>query len=110
MVAIKRGDVWWVNVPPSRGSEIDKRRPAVVISNDMANQYANRVQVVPLTSNVEKIYPCDAEVMVGKKHSKAMADQIMTVDKKLLDKKMASISAKDMHKIEYAIRVQLHLL
>lgn len=44
---MKRGEVWWVNFNPSIGGEITKRRPAVIVSNDIANRYLNRIQVVP---------------------------------------------------------------
>ena len=54
---MKRKEVWWVNFDPSIGGEIQKQRPAVIVSNDLSNKHLNRVQVVPLTSKVQKIYP-----------------------------------------------------
>jgi len=61
---MKRGSVWWVEFDPSIGSEIQKTRPAVIVSNDTANKYLDRVVVIPLTSNVSRIYPGETVITV----------------------------------------------
>jgi len=107
---MKRGEVWWVNFDPSVGGEIRKKRPAVIISNDAANKYLNRVQVVPLTSRVERIYPSEAVVMVNDRRSKAMADQLTTVSKQRLINRAGGLTHADMRKVEHVVKVQLGLL
>ena len=107
---MRRGDVWWVNFGPSVGGEIKKQRPAVIISNNAANKYLNRVQVVPMASNVERVYPSEAVVMVKGKPSKAMADQLTTVSKQRLLDQAGVLSHDDMHKVEHVVRVQLGLV
>jgi mRNA interferase MazF len=106
---MKRGEVWWINFDPSIGGEIRKQRPAVIVSNDAANHYLNRVQVVPITSRVDKLYPSEAYVTFRGKKSKAMADQIATVSKHRLINSDGSISQSDMEGIGRAITVQLGL-
>jgi mRNA interferase MazF len=106
---MKRGEVWWINFEPSVGGEIRKRRPAIIISNDAANHYLNRIQVVPITSNIDKLYPSEAYVTFHGKKSKAMADQITTVSKKRLINSAGSISKTEMEGVSRAITTQLDL-
>lgn len=106
---MKRGEVWWVNFEPSVGGEIRKKRPAVIVSNDHANKYLNRVQVVPLTSKTDRVYPSEALVMIDGKEGKAMADQLATVSKLRLSTRVGVLSPVDLMKVGEAIKVQLDL-
>jgi mRNA interferase MazF len=106
---MKRREVWWVNFDPSVGGEIQKKHPVVIVSNDASNKFLNRIQVVPLTSKTDRLYPSEALVVFDGQESKAMADQLATVSKTRLIQRAGIISQEDMGKIVGAIKVQLDI-
>ena len=106
---MKRGEIWWVDFNPSVGGEIRKTRPAIILSNDAANKHLNRVLVVPVTSNIKRVYPGEVLVNIGEKVGKAMASQLTTASKKRLLRKMGTLSPDEMRLVEIAVKVQLGL-
>ncbi|MBU1753615.1 type II toxin-antitoxin system PemK/MazF family toxin [bacterium] len=106
---MNRGEVWWVNLESTVGGEIQKKRPVVIISNNDSNRFLNRVQVVPLTSKIDSLYPSEAYVILNEKQCKAMADQLTTVSKMRLINLEGRLSNSDIRKIEQVVKVQLEL-
>src|SRR5689334_12174859 len=106
---MNRGEIWWVNLEPSVGGEIQKQRPALIVSNDQSNQALNRLQVVPLTSNVQRLYSSEAYVTVRGRQSKALAHQLTTVAKSRLIDQVGRARDSEIRNVERAIRVQLGL-
>ncbi len=100
---MNRGEVWWVSFDPSIGGEIQKTRPAVIMSNDAANSMLNRVVVIPLTSKTARLYPGQAFVTLQGELRKAMADQVTTVSKLRLGNLIGSLSPKDLVLVENSV-------
>src|ERR1044072_415626 len=106
---MNRGEVWWIRFNPSIGGEIQKTRPAIILSNDRSNKYLNRVQVVPLTSKVDRLYPSEVFVTLEDKKAKALADQLTTVSKLRFVNLMDKLSDSDLRAVESAVKRQLDL-
>ena len=105
----KRGEVWWINFDPSIGTESSKTRPAIIVSNDISNEFLERIQAVPITSNITKVYPSETFVSVRGKKNKAAADQIATVSKLRLGNKIGRITEGELANLEFVVKLQLGL-
>ena len=105
----RRGDVYWVALDPTLGTEIRKTRPAVVVSNDSANSFGLRVVVIPLTSNLSSLFPGEALVTVGGKRARILGDQLRSIDKKRLRGRMGSLNRQDLLAVDEALRITLDL-
>ncbi len=92
---------------PSIGTEIKKTRPALIISNDISNRFSKRVQVIPATSKINKLYPSECYIKIKNKTVKLMADQIMTVFKERLSNKIGEITDKEIEELERVLALQL---
>jgi mRNA interferase MazF len=101
--------VWLVSFDPAIGGEIQKTRPAVVLSNDTANTLLNRIQVVPVSSQINRLYPAEAYITLNGERRKAMADQLTTISKLRLLRYLGSLSPEDLGGVVQAVFVQLGL-
>ena len=111
---MQRGDVYYANLDPSQGSEIQKTRPVVIVSNNAANRTSPLVTVLPVTSNVMRIFPFEVRLPAKDtglgKDSKALAQQVRTLDKGRLGLNAAGqVPATLMVKIDAALRLHLAL-
>ena len=95
---VRRGEVYWVHLDPTRGSEIKKTRPALVISPDDLNQVLPRVIIAPLTSKGQPL-GCRPEVRFQGKRARILLDQIRTVDRQRLGEKMGCIPLGRWHPV-----------
>jgi mRNA interferase MazF len=112
--AVNRGDVVRVRLDPSEGREIRKTRPAVVVSNPIACRYDSVVQVVPITGLKERpLRPYEARIESDSsglgKPSRAVANQIRTVARHRLSKRLGVLSTPELQALDRAIAIQLGL-
>jgi mRNA interferase MazF len=113
-----RGDIWLVEFEPVRGNEADKRRPAVLVSNDRANNVAARlgrgvVTVIPVTSNVARVYPFQVSLPAATTglsvDSKAQVEQVSSVAVERLSRAVGRVTPNEMAQIDDALRLHLDL-
>lgn len=93
---VSRGDIYWVELDPTIGSEIKKPRPCLIVSPDDMNGVLPRVIIAPITSQGQPL-GCRPEIIFNGKKGRILLDQIRTVDKKRLKNKMGEISLEDWH-------------
>ncbi|MGB5759112.1 MAG: type II toxin-antitoxin system PemK/MazF family toxin [Acidimicrobiales bacterium] len=115
---MRRGEIRWVDLDPVRGAESNKRRPAVIVSNDGANATASRlgrgvVTVVPVTSSTDRVYPFQvllvAEQTGLSRDSKAQAEQVRSVAVERIGARVGALSATDLAALDEALRLHLAL-
>ncbi len=115
---MRRGDIHAVDLDPVRGSESNKRRPAVIVSNDAANRTGVRlgrgvVTVVPVTSNVESVYPFQVLLSAAdtglSRDSKAHTEQVRSIDVERIGARLGVVPARIMLQIDEALRLHLAL-
>lgn len=115
---MQRGEIRLVDLDPVRGSEANKRRPAVIVSNDRANSVAARlgrgvITVVPVTSNVARVFPFQAllnAALTGlPRDSKAQAEQVRSIDVERLGAVVGHAPAEVMARLDDALRIHLQL-
>jgi len=115
---MKRGEIWLVECDPSRGSEANKTRPCVIVSNQVGIDVVTRTQkgvltVVPLTSNTKSVYPFQAFVSAVHsglpKDSKAQCEQVRAADISRFTNKLGQLSAEQLAAVDDALIVQLGL-
>ena len=111
---VKRGDLFWVDLNPIKGSEQAGRRPVLVIQNDVGNEVAPTVIVAPLTTRrFTKAYPINVHVLRGTAgliaDSTILCSQIRTIDKTRLERKIGHLPPSYLHRVNQAIRISLGL-
>ena len=110
---MQRGDVVWVTLDPVVGSEVGKRRPAVVVQNELANLTSPTVTVVPLSSSVRRVYPFQVMIPAAEsglpRPSKALCEQIRTLSRQRIGPTLGTLPLGRMSEIRVAIDRHLWL-
>lgn len=110
-----RGNIYLADLNPTIGSEVNKKRPIVIISNNISNIYSEVITVIPITSNISKVYPFEALIKSNSvsglsQDSKAQCQQIRTISKtRIIKPLLGKISVDEMEQIEMALKLHLNL-
>jgi mRNA interferase MazF len=106
---VKRGEVWWTEFDPAKGVEVQKTRPAVILSIDAVNRARGSVIVVPLSTAPRAYPPISIAVTAVGRDAIAKCDQVRSVDKSRLKRQAGALAADDLRAIESAVRQVLGL-
>ncbi|MFC1668025.1 type II toxin-antitoxin system PemK/MazF family toxin [Chlamydiota bacterium] len=106
---IKRGSLYWVSLDPTRGSEIKKRRPCVVIGANPINRARRTVVIIPLSSIGKERYPLAIGVSCMNQKAIAVVDQIRAIDKSRITAECGRLSSEEMETLEKALRLVLEV-
>ena len=113
MIRVFKGEVYWADLSPTIGSEIAKTRPVLIVSNDINNERADTVTILPVTSTTAKIYPFETFLPTGEgglsNDSKAKANQIRTIDKQRIGARIGKISRDKLREVERTILIHLEI-
>lgn len=105
----KRGEIYWVKLDPTTGTEIAKTRPALIVSNNAGNEVSKRIIVAPITSSISKIFPFEVPIIIKDKKGKILLDQIRTIDKIRLGAKISNCEKDTMNAVDEALKIVLSL-
>jgi len=106
---MNRGDIYWVDLNPTKGAEINKARPCVLVSATPINRARRTVVVVPLSTSAKPRPPITIAVSCLGKQVTAVCDQIRTVDKSRLKNRAGNLSVKDINVLDDSLRQVLFL-
>jgi mRNA interferase MazF len=106
---IVRGDVWWVSLDPTQGSEIKKTRPCVVLTHDTVNQLRRTVVVIPLSTTAKPHPPITVPVTCQRQPAVAIIDQIRAVAKHRLQFRIEVMDSSDLEKVCQALSTILEI-
>jgi mRNA interferase MazF len=106
---VARGEVWWVSLDPTQGSEIRKTRPCVVLTHDTLNRLRRTVVVVPLSTTAKPHPPITVQVTCQGQPVVAVIDQVRAVTKHRLKSKIEAMTSDDQSAISRAISTILEI-
>ena len=105
----RRGEIWWVNLDPTRGSEIKKTRPCVIVGNNVLNERRRTVVIIPLSTGPQAAPPLLVPLGCAGKVAIAVVDQIRAVAKERLRHRLGELLPRDLTRVEEALRMVLEL-
>ncbi len=105
----KRGEIYWIKLDPAMGTEMQKTRPCLILSNNSQNKKGLRVIAAPITSKIKHLYPFEAKILLKGRECKVLLDQIRCLDRQRIGKKIDLVDFQTMCQVEEALKVALVL-